>query len=87
MNIFGPMTFVRVYELPEKLVTGFCFGGGVPITFKNVDWFETSIEGGKDEMIDWIKIKNYYSPNRTFLVLADDPEFTCVIGPITRSMC
>ena len=32
-------TMVYVYKLPEKLSNGFCFGGGVPITFTNVDWF------------------------------------------------
>jgi len=31
--------FFMVYELPERLTTGMCFGNGNPITFLNIDWF------------------------------------------------
>ena len=30
---------VRVYELPEEGPGGFRFGGGVPVPFLEVDWF------------------------------------------------
>jgi hypothetical protein len=30
---------IYVYRLPVKLSDGYCFGGGNPITFTNVDWF------------------------------------------------
>ena len=31
--------FCRVFEVPEILSTEYCFGGGVPVLFKMVDWF------------------------------------------------
>jgi hypothetical protein len=31
--------FCRVFELPDKYPSGYCFGGGFPVEFKMVDWF------------------------------------------------
>lgn len=31
--------FCRVFEIPDKFPSGYCFGGGVDTTFKMVDWF------------------------------------------------
>lgn len=31
--------FCRVFELPEKFPTDYCFSGGNPVNFKLVDWF------------------------------------------------
>lgn len=71
--------FVRVYRLPERLSHGFCFGPGVPIVFQNVDWFETLYSEGQIPLVEFIKRKQYYSPQHRFLVLGDDPLFVFVI--------
>lgn len=31
--------FCRVFELPDKFSSEFCFGGGINTNFKMVDWF------------------------------------------------
>jgi hypothetical protein len=77
----APRTFVRVYRLPEKLTDGYCFGAGVPITFINVDWFETPISEGREGLTDFIKCKQYYSDKARFLVLGNDPDFVFTIEP------
>jgi len=38
-EVDGWNNFCRVFELPEEYPTEFCFGGGHPVTFKIVDWF------------------------------------------------
>ena len=56
---------IIVYKLPEKLTDGFCFGGGRPIVFLNVDWFEG--EGATREDVElFIKTKNYFKSARSF---------------------
>jgi hypothetical protein len=77
----APRAFVRVYRLPEKLTNGYCFGGGVPITFQNVDWFEALIDEGREKLAEFIKGKRYYDPAARFLVLADHPDLTFTIEP------
>jgi len=74
--------FVRVYRLPEKLSDGYCFGGGRPIVFINVDWFEAGVSEGRGPLIDFIRTKKYFDPRARFLVIADNhPEFTFTIDP------
>ena len=31
--------FVRIFRLPNKFPSGYCFGGGHPTSFQLVDWF------------------------------------------------
>ena len=76
-----PRTFVRVYRLPAKLTDGYCFGGGRPITFINVDWFEVPIIDGRPRLVEFIKTKRYYDPAAQFLVIGDHPDFTFSIFP------
>jgi hypothetical protein len=73
--------FVRIYVVPEKPTNGYCFGGGVPITFTNVDWFEAVVSDGRDDLIAFIKSKKYYHDNSRYLVLGDHPNFTFTIEP------
>ena len=73
--------FVRVYRLPQRLTDGFCHGSGVPITFLNVDWFETPIEDGRALLEPFIQGKRYFDPSARFLVLSDDPTLTFTIEP------
>jgi hypothetical protein len=81
---------IRVYRLPEKLTNGFCFGGGTPIPFINVDWFnaEPPADMGiatptRDELTAFIKSKVYWDPSARFLVLDDRTDETFVIERAT----
>jgi hypothetical protein len=38
-NVDGWNNFCRVFELPERFSSSFCFSGGVPTNFQMVDWF------------------------------------------------
>jgi len=38
-TVDGWNNFCRVFELPEKFSSEFCFGSGIPTTFMMVDWF------------------------------------------------
>ena len=40
VRITQSMNFIRIFEMPEKLPTGFCFGGGRPSGILLVDWFQ-----------------------------------------------
>lgn len=64
---------IQVYRLPAKLTNGFCFNGGNPIEFLNVDWFDTpdGMEIDQDMVRAEIICKNYYDPRWRFLVLDD----------------
>lgn len=74
--IYGePFALVRVYRLPPKLTNGFCFGGGTPITFHNVDWFEAAISLGQEGLSDVLRGKHWFDPKIPYLVLGDHPVF------------
>lgn len=77
----GPRTMVRVYKLPQQLSNGFCFGGGIPITFLNVDWFEALVPAGTAPLREFIRRKNYFDPHARYLALSDDPSLTFTIFP------
>ncbi len=38
-KVDGWNNFCRVFEIPEQYPEGFCFGGGRPVNFQMVDWF------------------------------------------------
>ena len=38
-NVNNWNNFCRVFEIPNKFPSGFCFGGGHPCIFQEVDWF------------------------------------------------
>jgi|SRR3990167_7275602 len=38
-TVDGWNNFCSVFELPERYPSGFCFGGGIPVTVTMVDWF------------------------------------------------
>lgn len=75
------VTRVHVYRLPAKLSDGYCFGGGRPIGFLNVDWFDAVIAEGQEPLIKFIKNKRYFDPFGRFLVLSDHPGLTFTIEP------
>ena len=79
---------IRVYRLPQKLSDGYCFGGGKPIAFLNVDWFgavppEGIEEPTRDQLVEFIQAKNYYDATARYLVLDDRPDATFIIEPVS----
>ena len=69
-------TMIYVYRLPAKLADGFAFGGGNPVTFQNVDWFN-GVEGMDREMLEThIQGKVYVKPGQTFLVMSPENDLT-----------
>lgn len=38
-EVDGWNNFCRIFELPEKYSSEYCFGGGIDTNFKMVDWF------------------------------------------------
>lgn len=76
--------FCRVFRLPEEFQEGFCHGGGKPVNFQMMDWFNPvclrpvtglgapeTWEQAKEMLPDFIKGKIYYEPGRRYLVLTD----------------
>jgi len=67
--------------LPMGLPNDFCFGGGQNVPFVQVDWFgpcnpldymENKVkdfEEYKPDIIEFIKQKNYYNPDRCYVVM------------------
>ena len=53
-KVDGWNNFCRVFELPNEYPKDFCFGGGIPVMFKMVDWFnpveEVTIAGVTKEV-------------------------------------
>jgi hypothetical protein len=70
---------VHVYRLPTKLNDGYCFDGGKPVPFANVDWFDATLDMPREELIEFIKSKRYYDPRARFLVLGTNPKLTFTI--------
>ena len=44
LMVDGWRNFCRVFEMPEEFPESHCFGGGVPVNFQMVDWFNP-VEG------------------------------------------
>ena len=79
--------FLRVFQLPTSYPDEFCFGGGLNITFKMVDWFnplatldfyETPkiLEGEELEDLrrllkNFISKKLYIVPGHKYLAITD----------------
>ena len=38
-KVDGWNNFCRVFAIPSKFSSDFCFGGGIPTNFQMVDWF------------------------------------------------
>ena len=80
------MSLIRVLEIPPP--TGnFHFGGGEVQTFTEVDWFRDepgmtrsapamdSVRG-REEIAEFIKGKDYFNPDKAYLVLHQEHSFT-----------
>lgn len=83
--ITQPREFVAVYEIPERMTNGYCFHGGVPVVFTNLDWFECPVTTTRDEFMKQIKQRRYAQsrPHARLLVLcrSGNPDFTFTIEP------
>lgn len=74
--------FCRVFRLPEEYPSGFCFGGGRPVTFLMVDWFQPLDPQNLDEpwvevsvkLRDFILQKRYVEQGASYLVITDFGE-------------
>lgn len=78
LNITQENDFLRVFEIPELPENlPYCFGGGVDVPFKMVDWFGTSgIETRnpievQESLTEFISGKQYYDKNKNFLIVCE----------------
>lgn len=77
-------TMIYVYKLPAKLSDGFCFDGGKPITFLNVDWFNGFDGIERKHIEDEIRQKRYATSGARLLVLSPDNDLSFTISiPVT----
>jgi hypothetical protein len=78
---------VRVFEIPDNLLTEFIFDGGQDAVFKLVDWFRA--DDGPHYVQQWrtdaefetvytryVQSRRYYNPNKAYLVMTQGPCFT-----------
>lgn len=70
---------VRVLEIPAAK-GDFCFSGGNPQTFVEVDWFRDDegmlkTDDGKEVISNFIQGKKYFSADKSYLVLAQEGTF------------
>lgn len=83
---------LRVFQLPETVSADFCIPSGHPTNFTMVDWFRPSSKVGEtidiDRLREFIRTKNYYRPERNYLVmcrtgetfLVDHPMISAAVG-------
>lgn len=65
--------FCIVYELPEKLTSGFAFRAQ-PILFTNVDWFNCSTGISNGRLIEFVEGKRYYNSSKDYIILRGDDK-------------
>lgn len=94
-KVDGWNNFCRVFELPERYPTNYCFKGGYPVVFQMIDWFnpipgicqidikEISIDELQESLIPWLLNKKYIKINREYLVICD---FGAVLGFNTKQV-
>jgi len=68
---------VLVFRLPEQVPSDFCFGGGWPVNFQLIDWFEGRYPGAKvpvhiNEIRQEVRLKRYYKPGQNLLCMRRD---------------
>jgi len=71
---------IRILEIPPSS-GNFHFSGGEPQPFIEVDWFRDedgmmNDDEGRDQITKFIKGKNYFDPNKAYLVLHQAHTFT-----------
>lgn len=79
--------FLRIFRLPTEFPTEYCFGGGHPVEFQLIDWFNVAggpLDLGKEfsrgdpdyeryikELSDYMREKKWFDPSYTYMVLTD----------------
>lgn len=68
----------RVFELPKHYPNDFCFGGGIPVTIKMVDWFHArplesygTWENAKKQLLPWLLEKPYVKPGKQYVLICE----------------
>jgi hypothetical protein len=86
MSITDSNNFCRIFELPLEYPEGFCFGGGKPVTFTMVDWFNpipsTDIWNNTIKpwseyvplMLKFLQEKLYVKSGRKYILITDFGE-------------
>ena len=94
LNIPEDKNFCRVYQLPPiaDLPKGFCFGGGLPIRTRMVDWFKpVPTELFEDSpmrtwqevsvsLLEFVKQKQYVKAQYQYFIVTDFGEVLYFIG-------
>lgn len=75
----GEMRMIYVYELPVKMSDGYCFGGGKPITFINVDWMDSAEGLSKKDFLSFIKPKVWRKAGGKYACLDTEGPLTMII--------
>lgn len=89
--------FCRVFVLPSEFPNQYCFGGGVLVGMRMVDWFnpwpkelstgelvDKKWEEVKSELTEWLLRKVYIRPGVQYLVLTDFGEAFTFVGVATE---
>ena len=80
MEITERNNFMRIFRIPHEFPSDFCFGGGHPVEFQLVDWFQPvpsemvedfDAEKHRGFIRDFIETKAYIKSNYQYLALAD----------------
>lgn len=83
MYVTQDNNFCRVFELPLTFPESFCFGGGFPVSFQLIDWFNPIPLGDMifgttkpwEEYVplltDFLLKKDYVIPGRQYLLITD----------------
>lgn len=67
--------FVRVFSMPTT-PTSFCFGKPNEVIFLEHDWFNASEDVTKEDLIEFIKEKNYFQESKNYLIISSLLTFT-----------
>jgi hypothetical protein len=88
--------FIRIFEIPDKISSAFCFSGGIPVTFLMVDWFypipqddfETGLKDWnyyKLQLEMFLSEKSYIKQSKKYLCLTDFGESFIFSKKITKT--
>ena len=73
-----------VYQIPEKMSDGYCFGDGVPIEFTNVDWFEVSDDTSTHEIVKYVLTKKYVKPDKKYIIIIPERDQSLILSGSDR---
>ncbi len=73
--------FIRIFRMPQQFRSDFCFGGGHPVNFQMVDWFnpipQEELWSGKPKELTDKELEEYREAIREFIKVKNyyDPKF------------